>query len=38
MATRFLNTAVSRAPFGDSFELVEFTEHTADLPPGFDRR
>jgi SAM-dependent methyltransferase len=27
-----------RALFADSFELVEFTEHTDDLPPGFDRR
>jgi SAM-dependent methyltransferase len=27
-----------RALFADSFELAEFTEHTDDLPPGFDRR
>jgi SAM-dependent methyltransferase len=27
-----------RALFAEIFELVEFTEHTDDLPPDFDRR
>jgi len=33
-----LGHAETIGPFADLFELVEFTEHTDDLPAGFDRR